>query len=100
MELTALRAELTGSNIATAAGITVKADSPVLGLCRKLIAAGYDPRAPLNVYRGKTLALRVLGIGEAAGLRVTADRTGRPIFVRQESIAAAAHAHSFAEAAE
>jgi hypothetical protein len=75
-----LRAELTKSDIATAEGITVKAESPVLALCRKLIAAGYDPATPLNVYRGKTLALRILGIGEAAGLEISGGGTGfRPM---------------------
>src|SRR5262249_5459489 len=85
---TSLRAELTRSNIATAEGITARAESPVLALCRKLIEAGYDPATPLNAYRGQTPALRGLGIGAAPGLRVTADGTGRPVFVRQESSAA------------
>jgi hypothetical protein len=72
----AIRAELTKSNIAAAEGITVKAQSPVLGLCRRLIAAGHDPATPLNVYRGKTLALRILGIGEARGLEIAGDGVG------------------------
>ena len=93
-----LRAELTKSDIATAEGITVKAESPVLGLCRKLIAAGYDPATPLNVYRGKTLALRIRSIGEAAGLRVASDLSGRPIFKRDRAMAGAPSMRSAAEA--
>jgi hypothetical protein len=31
--------------------------APVLGLCRALLAAGYDPRRPLHAYRGDTVAL-------------------------------------------
>jgi hypothetical protein len=71
-----LRAELTKSDIATVKGITVRAESPVLALCRKLIEAGYDPATALDVYRGKTLCLRVRGIGEAAALDIAGDGIG------------------------
>ena len=92
-----LRAELTGSNIATAEGIEVSSESPVLALCRKLIAAGYDPATPLNVYRGKILALRILGIGEAAGLEVAGDGVG---FRPARKPDRASPMRSFREAAE
>jgi len=75
-QLAVVVAHLQGDNICSALGIVVESQSPVLTLCRKLIAAGCDPAKPLNVYRGKTLALRVLGIGEAAGLEVNGDGTG------------------------
>jgi hypothetical protein len=52
-------AELIGSTTATAAGISVTAYAPVLELCRRLVAAGRDPAAPLRAYRGDVLALRV-----------------------------------------
>ena len=84
-----MRANLADDDTATAAGITVTGASPVLALCHKLLTAGYDPAMPLEVYRGETLALRVRSIGEAAGLRVTADVTGRPIFKREETRATA-----------
>ena len=84
-----MRATLAGCETASAAGITVTSPSPVLALCRKLLTAGYDPATPLEVYRDNTLALRVRSIGEAAGLRVAADKAGRPVFKREETGAAA-----------
>ena len=75
-----VRAELSGSDTCTALGITAKADSPILALCRKLIEAGHDPAAPLEAYRGNTLALRVKSIGQDAALRVGTGGNGAPIF--------------------
>jgi hypothetical protein len=40
--------------------------APVLGLCRALLEAGYDPRRPLRAYRGDTVALKIRSIGEGA----------------------------------
>jgi hypothetical protein len=69
-------ATLTGSDTATAEGISVTGPSPVLALCRKLIDAGYDPALPLVAYRGGTLALRIRSIGEAARLEIRGDGVG------------------------
>ena len=69
-------AELTGSTVCRAAGIRVDTGSPVLAMCRALIAAGYDPATPLHAYRGATLCLTVRSIGEAAKLRVNNSGTG------------------------
>jgi hypothetical protein len=66
-----LRAELSGSTICTAAGQVAIGHTPILVLCRELIAAGYDPATPLKVYRDGTLALRVRSIG--AGAKLTVD---------------------------
>jgi hypothetical protein len=71
-----LRAELSGSDTAAAAGITVVAYAPVLELCRRLVAAGYDPAARLEAYRDRTLCLTVRSIGEAAGLEINSKGTG------------------------
>lgn len=72
-----IRAELTCSNTCTAEGISVRANAPVLGLCRKLIDAGHDPDSPLHCYRGDTLCLKIRSIGEGAKLAVREDnRTG------------------------
>jgi hypothetical protein len=71
-----LRAELVGSNTATALGITVTAAAPVLELCRKLIAAGHDPASRLDAYRGGILCLGVRSIGEAAQLEINGHGTG------------------------
>jgi hypothetical protein len=60
-------AQLSSDTYCSALGITVRSPSPVLSLCRRLIQSStYAPETPLNAYRGKTLCLRVLGIGEAA----------------------------------
>jgi hypothetical protein len=71
-----IRAELSGSNTATAEGITVRAITPVLQLCRRLVEAGYDPVRPLHAYRGDILCLKVRSIGEAAGLQPSGEGGG------------------------
>ena len=49
-------AELSSDTYAGALNVTVHSPSPVLALCRKLIAEStYAPETPLNAYRGKTL---------------------------------------------
>lgn len=67
---------ITGSTVCTAAGITVNLSSPVLALCRALVAAGYDPATPLHAYRGDVLCLTVRSIGEGAKLKVNGPGTG------------------------
>ncbi len=74
-----MRAELIGTDICSAAGITVHEHAPVLALCRKLMAAGHDAVTPLLCYRGDILALNIRSIGEAAQLEVNGTATG---FVR------------------
>jgi hypothetical protein len=71
-----IRAELIGSESCTALGITVEVNSPVLAMCRALIAAGHDPAARLDAFRGNLLCLRVRSIGEGAGLRVATHGRG------------------------
>jgi hypothetical protein len=68
--LAVISATLVGCDHASAEGISVTSPSPVLALCRQLVARGYDPDLPLIAYRGSTLALRVRSIGEATRLRV------------------------------
>ena len=78
-----IRADLIGSNACSALGIIAHSHAPVLALCRRLIAAGHDPKKPLEAYRGNTLCLRVRSIGEAAQLTVReTTRDGRPRFVK------------------
>jgi hypothetical protein len=69
----AIRAELIGSDTCTALGLTCNSSSPVLALCRALIAAGHDPTTRLEAYRGETLCLRVRSIGEAANIEVNGN---------------------------
>ena len=74
-------ADLTGSNRCSALGIVARAYSPVLSLCRDLVAAGHDPTRSMQVYRGATLCLTVRAIGEGAGLAVEDGSGGTPTFV-------------------
>ena len=70
-----IHVELIGCDTARAVGIVAEGGSPVLKLCRKLIAAGFDPDHPLEAWRGSTLALTVHCIGEAAELKVNPKGT-------------------------
>ena len=74
-----VRAELTGSETACAEGIRAHGNSPVLEMCRQLVAAGTDPALSLHAYRREVLCLRVRTIGEAANLEINSKGTG---FVR------------------
>jgi hypothetical protein len=70
-----IRAELSGSYIAMAAGVVVdyearRRGSPVCELARRLIAAGHDAAAMLLVYRGATLCFEPRPLAVWAGLRV------------------------------
>jgi hypothetical protein len=73
---TTIRAEHLEANTCTGAGITARSTSPVLALCRQLLAAGLDPDQAMEVFRGATLALRIRAIGEAAGLEINSEGTG------------------------
>jgi hypothetical protein len=70
------RAELVGSDTATALGISVMAHTPVLQLCRVLVANGHDPTTSLEAYREATLCLIIRSIGEGAELEPNARGTG------------------------
>ena len=74
--MTAIRAELAGSDTCTAEGIKAKGKTPVLNLCRQLLAVGLDPDSALEVYRNGTLALKVRSIGEAAAIEINGEGTG------------------------
>jgi hypothetical protein len=71
-----IRAQIIGSNQCRAEGFTVRAASPVLTICRKLVEAGYHPDRPLRAYRGDMLCLEIRAIGEAARLEVNAHGSG------------------------
>ena len=72
----AIRADLIGSDICTALGVEVEANTPVLKLCRALIAAGHHSASRLDAYRGDVLCLRVRSIGEGVRLEINAKGTG------------------------
>lgn len=71
-----IQATLVGSDCCEAESITARGSAPVLALCHKLVAAGYDPATPLEAYRGNLLCLRVRSIREAAGLRIASHSVG------------------------
>jgi hypothetical protein len=75
-----VRIDLAGVDTAFAFGLTASGRSPVLKLCRMLVATGHDPAEPAESYRGSTLCLRIRSLGEAAGLMV-AENPGPPRFV-------------------
>jgi hypothetical protein len=76
-----LRAELSSDSYAKAEGVAVHTGSPIIALCRSLLAAGHTSSLPMEVYRGEVLALHVRSIGEATGLRVNSAGTG---FIRDQ----------------
>jgi len=71
-----IRAELSESDEASACGLVVRSSSPVIALCRQLVAAGYDPATPLMAYRGGTHCLSLRSIEEAARLEIAAHGVG------------------------
>jgi len=77
-----LIATLFGDDHAVVAGIEIRSSTPVLCLCRALVAAGFDPAAPLEAYRRDVLCLRVRSLGEGALLEISAH--GRGFRLRRE----------------
>jgi hypothetical protein len=75
-------AHLSASRRCTTADIRATGVTPVLALCRELLAAGLDPDAAVEVYRSGIVALRIRSIAEGAKLTVEDDRLGRPKFRR------------------
>jgi hypothetical protein len=73
--ITAIRAELYRSDVCAAAGLVSRGTTPILNLCRRLVAAGHDPATPLEAWRGDVLALRVRAIGEGAALEINSPGT-------------------------
>ena len=72
--------------ICNGGGITVTGRTPVLALCRALLADGHDPATPMQVYRDDVLTLRIRSIGAAAALTVReTTRDGCPRFARWSS---------------
>jgi hypothetical protein len=58
---TSLAVHLNRSSTCTQAGITDSGATPLLVLCRHLLAAGLDPDSAQEIYRISTLALRASG---------------------------------------
>jgi hypothetical protein len=73
---TAITAKLIGSDTIICAGKTTVSPTPILALCRELIAEGFDLETSLAAYRDDRLALSIRSIGEAATLEINARGTG------------------------
>jgi hypothetical protein len=71
----AIVATLTGSDTASALGLSIQSASPILSLCRALIRAGHNPTTRLEAYRGSMLAVRVHSLAAGAALTVDDRRT-------------------------
>jgi hypothetical protein len=82
--LDVIRAELTGDSC-SADDLTSRGHSPVLQLCRLMVAVGRDPALPLAVYRGHDLALTVASIGQGARLKVNSHGTAFTAFHRRRA---------------
>jgi hypothetical protein len=63
-------AHLIGDDRAQAGDIVARSRSPVLALCRALLAAGANPNSKLECFRGSVLALTVKTIGIGAKLTI------------------------------
>lgn len=78
-----IKATMTKHNRASALGVDVVANAPVLALCRKLIEQSHDPAERLEAYRGDVLCLTISSLAEGAKWIVDETQgTGRPKFVR------------------
>ncbi len=64
-----IRAELKSSKRCETLGITAGDSAPAY-LCRALVEAGHNRRRPLQVFRGRVLALVVRSIGDGPQLRI------------------------------
>ena len=72
----AIVAELIGSDTIVCAGQTTISPTPILDLCRELIAEGFDAKASLIACRNGVPAVTVTAIGEAARLEVNGKGSG------------------------
>jgi hypothetical protein len=72
-----------GDDTCRTADFEVRGYAPALDMCRRLLAEGFDPATPLEVYRGDVLCLRISSIGYGAGLCVRDSLIGRPMFARR-----------------
>ena len=71
-----VRAELSGDGECRADGVTVRSATPILSLCRRLIADGVHPDQRLVAYRGETLCVVVRSIANGARLLLNGKGTG------------------------
>lgn len=65
-----IHADVTSSDRCSAEGFTVRGSSPVLAICRRLVAAGFDTGRSLIAFRGEMVCLVIRSIGEGAALTI------------------------------
>jgi hypothetical protein len=78
-----MKAEFLDDDTCRTADFEVRGYAPALDMCRRLLAEGFDPATPLEVYRGDMLCLRIRAIGEGATLCVEDDKIGKPRFAKR-----------------
>jgi hypothetical protein len=86
------RAEVIGSDTCIACGIKVRSYTPVLVMCRRLLAAGYGGEQVLHVYRDGVLALTVASIAQGESLEINTKGTG---FTRFRAVRTASQVRQF-----
>ena len=78
---TPVKANFRGDRFCQMGDLPVEGHAPGLELCRLLLANGFDPAAPLHIYRdGVPLPFAFGRLGAGAALSVQDDATGRPRF--------------------
>jgi hypothetical protein len=71
-----IRAALIGSEWCWCHGLKTHCPSPVLAMCRALVAHGFDPARRLEAYRVDTLCLTVTSLAAGAALEVAPHGVG------------------------
>ena len=71
-----IMAQLKGSNVCIAEGITVTHNAPALEMCRRLVEAGVDPEKPLVCFRSGEIAVKICSIGWGAKHAVDESQNG------------------------
>lgn len=80
-----IMAALHGDDTAEAGDVLARGRAPVFALCRALLAAGANPNARIECYRGTTLAVVVKSLGRGALLTVKERDRGGPEIARWEA---------------
>jgi hypothetical protein len=66
---------MVGESSCSAFGVTVTGLDPVRALCKRLVNDGYDPAAPMKVWRGERPWRWVTAIGNPEQVKLKAKRS-------------------------
>ena len=72
--------ELSDDNTCRLAGTVAICRTPILTACRQLLARGFNPNAPIEIYRRNTLVLQIRILAAGARLTVEECSDGCPRF--------------------